>query len=88
MPWLHDVFRPVLDDFESEPQMTNRETQYSSSTIQFPQKSDRRAKAVPWTFIVDQMNVPEVYYWTFGITPPSDLASDDGVYLLFSMEMR
>lgn len=33
---------------------------------------------MPWTFIVDEMNVPDVYYWTFGQTPPDEELLADG----------
>jgi len=33
---------------------------------------------VPWSFIVDEMNVPEVYYWTFDKSPPGYEYTSDG----------
>ena len=68
-----------IDDHDSMPEMTNREVQYSS-TVQFPRKSERCTKqSQPWTFVVDQMNVPEVYYWTFGMHPPDDGSMQEGM---------
>lgn len=39
---------------------------------------------MPWSFIVDEMNVPEVYYWTFDKTPPEHghMADSDYEFLL------
>lgn len=72
-----------IDDHYSEPGVTNREVQFSD-TVQFPQRSMKRSKWVPWTFIIDQMNVPEVYYWTFGRPPPPEEAIADGkMYISF-----
>lgn len=32
---------------------------------------------MPWSFIVDEMNIPEVYYWTFGQSPPGPEHTSD-----------
>jgi len=85
-PWLEDIFNVCIDDHYSRPSLTNREVQFSE-TVQFPQKSDRRTKWVPWTFIVDQMNLPEVFYWTFGIQPPEDMDLEAGMSLLCPMSL-
>jgi hypothetical protein len=38
--------------------------------MQFPEKASKKGRFVPWTFIIDHMNVPQVYYWSVGMEPP------------------
>ena len=76
-PWLSEIFNPCIDDHYSAPANTNREVQFSD-TVQFPQRSTKRTKWEPWTFIVDHMNVPDVYYWTFGLSLPPEEDCSDG----------
>lgn len=73
-PWLQDIFNSCLQDCWSDISDLDRETQFAN-TMQFPEKSNERAQNVmPWTFILDEMNVPQVYYWSVGMEPPP---SDD-----------
>lgn len=37
---------------------------------EFPEKASKRGQNMPWTFILDQLNVPQVYYWSVGMEPP------------------
>lgn len=69
-PWLENVLSSCIDDRWSELSGLDRELQFAD-TVKFPERSTRRSKMVPWSFIVDEMNVPEVYYWTFGQLPPN-----------------
>ncbi|PNS14863.1 Eukaryotic translation initiation factor 3 subunit I [Sphaceloma murrayae] len=63
--YIDDVLASCVDDRGLSLGITNREVQYSEAVRQ-PQSTDRRAGKVPWTFVVDQMNLPEVYRWSFG----------------------
>jgi hypothetical protein len=47
----------------------SRELQFAG-TARFPERTSKRGKSVPWTFIMDQMNVPQVYSWSVGLEPP------------------
>ena len=38
--------------------------------MQFPEKASAKGQNVPWTFILDHMNVPQVYYWSVDMEPP------------------
>jgi len=78
-PWLSEIFESCIDDHNSLPDVTNREVQFAC-TVQLPQKSDRRSKWVPWTFIADQMNLPEVYYWTANMRLPTDRDLQKSMY--------
>lgn len=69
-PWLGDILSTCIEDYWDQISDLNRELQFST-TVQFPQKASKRGKYVPWTFIVDQINVPEVYYWSLGLPAPA-----------------
>lgn len=53
--------------------------------MQFPEKSNKRVQNVPWTFILDHMNVPQVYYWSVNMEPPywDDVGLPDIEYYRF-----
>ncbi|KAF2149492.1 hypothetical protein K461DRAFT_288056 [Myriangium duriaei CBS 260.36] len=70
-PYLEDIFAACITFHSSSPAVTNREVQFADS-VQLPQSADRRAAQVPWTFIVDQMNLPEVWHWSFGRRKPRE----------------
>ncbi|GAM89680.1 hypothetical protein ANO11243_077190 [Dothideomycetidae sp. 11243] len=70
-PFLEDTFASCIDFRQSSPAMTNREVHFTDN-VQLPQSADRRAAQVPWTFIVDQLNLPEVWHWTFGRHSPRE----------------
>lgn len=72
-PWLGDVLSTCIDDYWDQISDLSRELQFAK-TAQFPEKASKRAQYVPWTFIVDHINVPQVYYWSVGLEPPE---SDD-----------
>ncbi|PSK33567.1 hypothetical protein B9Z65_7454 [Elsinoe australis] len=69
--YLDDILGTCIDNQDLSFGLTNREVQYSE-TVQLPQSANRRAGTVPWTFVVDQMNVPEVYSWSFGNPVPHE----------------
>lgn len=46
----------------------------------------RKTKWVPWTFIIDEMNLPEVYYWSFDMDPPGEAAMADGKLMFYSID--
>lgn len=69
-PWLEDIFNSCLTDHWAYISDLDKQTQFSG-TMQFPEKASQKAQSVPWTFIIDQMNVPQVYYWSVGMEPPS-----------------
>ena len=60
-PWLGDVLRGGIHDNWSDISDLARETQFAG-TMQFPEKASKRGGNVPWTFILDHINVPQVYY--------------------------
>ncbi|KAL1304641.1 hypothetical protein AAFC00_003605 [Neodothiora populina] len=69
-PWLQGVLRAAINDRWSELPDLNRELQFAD-TVKFPEKANKRSKGdLPWSFVVDEMNIPKVYYWSFGETPP------------------
>ena len=72
-PWLEDVFSSCIQDHWADMSDLGREALFAG-TMQFPEKASQRGQCVPWTFILDQMNVPQVYYWSVDMEPP---ASDD-----------
>lgn len=72
-PWLEEIFHSCLEDYWSDIGDLDREVQFAG-TMQFPEKATSKAQYVPWTFIVDHMNVPQVYYWSVDMEPP---ANDD-----------
>ncbi|EMC94425.1 hypothetical protein BAUCODRAFT_547777 [Baudoinia panamericana UAMH 10762] len=72
-PWLQKVLGTCIEDYWSEIADLAREVQFAE-TMQFPEKASKRGDDVPWTFILDYMNVPHVYYWSVDMEPPE---SDD-----------
>jgi hypothetical protein len=60
-----------IDDRYDDLSDLNRALQFDD-TVKFPERSNKRTRRIPWTFLVDQMNIPDVYWWTFGKEPPSD----------------
>jgi len=79
-PWLEDVLASCIDDRWYELPSINKELQFAD-TVKFPERSNKRTKMVPWSFIVDEMNVPEVYWWTFGKKLPDERMLSDGTHL-------
>ncbi|KAI5251076.1 hypothetical protein E4T42_04528 [Aureobasidium subglaciale] len=70
-PWLEQVISTCIDDRYDELTDLNRALQYDD-TVKFPERSNKRSTQIPWSFLVDQMNIPDVYWWTFGKDPPQD----------------
>ncbi|KAF2717029.1 hypothetical protein K431DRAFT_234009 [Polychaeton citri CBS 116435] len=69
-PWLEQVLSPVVGRYWSDVSNLNRETQFAS-TMQFPERCERRIKGgAPWTFLMNQMNMPSVFYWSVGYDAP------------------
>lgn len=68
-PWLGQVLHTCIEDHWSDIADLDRAVQYAH-TMQFPEKASQRGRWVPWTFIIDQMNVPHVYYWSVNLEPP------------------
>ncbi|KXT12980.1 hypothetical protein AC579_3159 [Pseudocercospora musae] len=67
--WLGDVLHSCLEDNWQGIAELDRAVQYAS-TMQFPEKASKRGRRVPWTFIIEHMNVPQVYYWSVDMEPP------------------
>ncbi|KEQ75465.1 hypothetical protein M436DRAFT_41755 [Aureobasidium namibiae CBS 147.97] len=68
-PWLEQVIATCIDDRYDELTDLNRALQFDD-TVKFPERSNKRSTQIPWSFLVDQMNVPDVYWWTFGKERP------------------
>ncbi|USW48672.1 Putative Mg2+ transporter protein, CorA-like/Zinc transport protein ZntB [Septoria linicola] len=68
-PWLGDVLHTCIEDYWTDIADLVRAVQYAS-TMQFPEKASKRGRWVPWTFIIDHMNVPQVYHWSCNREPP------------------
>ncbi|KAK5705283.1 hypothetical protein LTR97_002401 [Elasticomyces elasticus] len=68
-PWLEEVLATCIEDYWSDISDLDREVQFAG-TMQFPERASKRGQNVPWTFISDHMNVPQVYYWSVGMEPP------------------
>ncbi|TKA41300.1 hypothetical protein B0A54_06202 [Friedmanniomyces endolithicus] len=68
-PWLEDILSICIEDYWSNMSDLDREVQFAG-TMQFPERANKRGQNVPWTFISDHMNVPQVYYWSVGMEPP------------------
>ncbi|KAK4569674.1 hypothetical protein LTR86_003439 [Recurvomyces mirabilis] len=68
-PWLEEILSACIEDYWSDISDLDREVQYAN-TMQFPQKASKRGQGVPWTFILDHLNVPQVYYWSVDMEPP------------------
>jgi len=59
-PWLEDILLSCLgEDYWTEVSDLDREVQFAD-TMQFPEKASKRGHDVPWTFVLDHMNVPQV----------------------------
>ena len=69
-PWLEQVFDSCIQDYWDDISDLDRETQFAG-TMQFPEKGSQRTQYVPWTYILDHINVPQVYYWSVGAEPPA-----------------
>ena len=74
------MLETCIDDRWLELADLNRELQFED-TVKFPERSNKRNKRIPWSFLVDMMNIPEVYYWTFGLIPPEGEKIDDSEFL-------
>lgn len=70
-PWLQEILSSCIEDYWSDISDLDREVQFAG-TMQFPEKASKRGQDVPWTFILDHLNVPQVYYWSVGMEPPYD----------------
>jgi Mg2+ and Co2+ transporter CorA len=68
-PWLEAVLNSCIQDHWQDISDLDREVQFAH-TMQFPEKASKKGRFVPWTFIIDHMNVPQVYYWSVGSEPP------------------
>ncbi|KAK1040851.1 hypothetical protein LTR33_015763 [Friedmanniomyces endolithicus] len=68
-PWLEEILSICIEDYWSNISDLDREVQFAG-TMQFPERANKRGQNVPWTFISDHMNVPQVYYWSVGMEPP------------------
>lgn len=55
-PWLGDVIHSCISECWSEIADLDRAVQYGN-TMQFPEKASKRGKYVPWTFIVEYVDV-------------------------------
>ncbi|CAK4034725.1 hypothetical protein DOTSEDRAFT_68318 [Lecanosticta acicola] len=69
-PWLGDVLHSCIEDYWSDISDLDRSVQFGNA-MQFPEKASKRGKHVPWTFVIDHMNVPQVYYWSVDLEPPT-----------------
>ncbi|KAK3071619.1 hypothetical protein LTR53_008297 [Teratosphaeriaceae sp. CCFEE 6253] len=68
-PWLEDILASCIDDYWASISDLDREVQFAG-TMQFPERASKRGQDVPWTFVSDHLNVPQVYYWSVGMDPP------------------
>ncbi|KAM3416080.1 hypothetical protein BST61_g9562 [Cercospora zeina] len=68
-PWLGDILHSCIEDDWHDMADLDRVVQYAT-TMQFPEKASKRGRWVPWTFIIDHINVPQVYYWSVNMDPP------------------
>ncbi|KAK5175352.1 uncharacterized protein LTR77_000491 [Saxophila tyrrhenica] len=69
-PWLEAILNSCFQDHWNDISDLDREVQFAH-TMQFPEKASRKGRFVPWSCIIDHMNVPQVYYWSVGAEPPS-----------------
>ena len=83
--WLEEVLSICFQDDMEEIKLLARETQFAGS-MRFPEKASRRGQFVPWTFVLDQMNVPQVYYWSVGLKPPAN--EKDGLPAIENFRFR
>lgn len=68
-PWLEDILNSCIEDYWSAISELDRQVQFAG-TMQFPERASKRGQDVPWTFVLDHMNVPQVYYWSVDMDPP------------------
>lgn len=68
-PWLEEIISSCFEGFWHQISELSRELQFAD-TARFPERASKRGQFVPWTFIMDQMNVPQVYFWSVGLEPP------------------
>ncbi|KAL9068180.1 MAG: hypothetical protein Q9157_006590 [Trypethelium eluteriae] len=54
---------------------------YQTDELWFPERSNRDSKYAPWTFIVDEMNLPDVFWWSFGDYPPETERLSSGAFV-------
>lgn len=80
-PWLERIFSICIDPGPSSRQQFHREAVLADS-LQFPESTYRRYKKknfLPWTFIVENINIPDVYEWSFQARPEPDWSKDSPV---------
>lgn len=74
-PYLEDVLSSCLDDMHSQRKELHRETEFAE-TLRFPEYTYRRLQkgrqrvVLPYSFIIEQINLPDVYYWSFNHQSP------------------
>ncbi|RMY28852.1 hypothetical protein D0865_15660 [Hortaea werneckii] len=68
-PWLEQILSSCIQDHWAAISELDRQVQFSS-TMQFPERASQRGHDVPWTFVLDQLNVPQVYYWSANTDAP------------------
>lgn len=68
-PWMGEILSSCFEDCWEQISEVSRELQFAG-TANFPERASKRGRFVPWTFIMDQMNVPQVYSWSVGLEPP------------------
>jgi hypothetical protein len=66
--WLGDILRPCINDYWNEISELDREVQFAN-TMQFPSRRGHKSGQY-WSFILEHLNVPQVYYWSVGMDPP------------------
>lgn len=55
-PWLEDILAICIEDYWSDLSDLDREVQFAG-TMQFPEKASKKGRNVPWSFVLDHMNV-------------------------------
>jgi hypothetical protein len=71
-PFLESVFQSCLDELWSEREDVIREAVCFDS-LRFPEHTSHRMHRklpLPWAFVLDQLNLPDVYSWTFNDRSP------------------
>jgi len=58
-PWLEEILSSCIEDYWADISDLDRAVQFAGS-MQFPERASKRGKDVPWTFILDHLNVPQV----------------------------
>ncbi|KAI9687351.1 MAG: hypothetical protein M1822_002394 [Bathelium mastoideum] len=73
-PWLEELLGSCFaaDGSDEEREELTRAV-YQTDQLWFPERCSKYSKYAPWTFIVDEMNLPDVFWWTFGELPPSSV---------------